>query len=260
MSVPAITGLEQIIYLDLTNILSVLGGLFFWFTFITFSLVSRRYSNLFKEKTNWQFLALAPTGFLIYTIIQAYGYGARGSITEMEQLVCYSLLMISGLSTVIGAEKFALLNEKLRRGQSKKHQLKISNLFVFGSAFIMLLMLILGIWMGMPFRAVLCDIGFALMAIALLRYSLMVKEWVIKMKKPLMTWQLLFIGVISIIVFIIPHMIAYSQHVPYLQSNPDAYYGLWTCRTISFSALAIGGILSFIGGWLFFEMKLLKKY
>jgi len=260
MAAPVLTALEQFIYVDLTNVLSVLGGLFLWFVFITFALVSKRYSSLFGAKTKWYFLLLAPTGLLIYTLVQAYGYGLRGSITEMEQLFSYSLLTISGILTIAAAEEFLDLTEKLRGGGQELHKLKTRQTFILGTVLVVSSIFPIGLLMGVPPIAILADVGFAAMGMALLRYSFIVKDWVRKMKKPSITSHLLLIGVFAILVFIIAHMTAYSQFVPYLKTNPDAYFGLWNCRTIAFSALAIGGAFASIGGKLFYEMKQLKAY
>lgn len=260
MAAPVITALEQFIYVDLTNVLSVLGGLFFWFVFITFALVSKRYSNLFGAKTRWHFLFLAPSGLLIYTLIQAYAYGLRGSMTPMENLISYSLLTVSGILTIVAAGKFLKLTEKLRGGEQELHKLKTRKTFIIVTIFVILLIVLVGLWIKMPHVAILCDVGFAALGMALLRYSLIVRDWVRKMKKPTITWHLLLVGVIAMIVFIIAHMTAYSQFVPYLKTNPDAYFGLWNCRTIAFSALAIGGAFASVGGRLFYEMKQLKVY
>jgi len=260
MVVPALTALEQFIYVDLTNVLSVLGGLFLWFVFITFALVSKRYSNLFGAKTKWHFLFLAPSGLLIYALIQAYAYGLRGSMTPTENLISYSLLTISGIMTIAAAEKFLDLTEKLRGAEHEMHKLKTRKTFIIGTLIALLIISVVGLLIKMPHVAILCDLGFAALGMALLRYSFIVRDWVRKMKKPRITSRLLLVGVIAIVVFIIAHMTAYSQFVPYLQTNPDAYFGLWNCRTIAFSALAIGGAFASIGGKLFYEMKQLKAY
>ena len=260
MAAPTLTVLEQFIYVDLTNVLSVLGGLFFWFVFITFALVSKRYSNLFGAKTRWHFLFLAPTGLLIYTLIQAYAYGVRGSMTPTENLISYSLLTISGILTIAAAEHFLELTEKLRGVEHKLHKLKTRKMFIIGTFIALLTISIVGLLIKMPHVAILCDIGFAALGMALLRYSFIVRDWVRKMKKPRITSHLLLIGVLAILIFIIAHMTAYSQFVPYLSESPDAYFGLWNCRTIAFSALAVGGAFASIGGRIFYEMKQLKVY
>ncbi|MBU4341092.1 MAG: hypothetical protein L6243_04200 [Candidatus Altiarchaeales archaeon] len=260
MSSPVLAGLERLIYIDITNILSLLGALYLWLTFITFSLVSRRYSKTFKEKTHWQFLVLFPLGLLLYITVQAYDYGFGGGVTPTVRLISYLLMPISGFFVLIATEKFADLNERLNTRESKKSQLKLNYFLILVPAFVVLLMLILGIWVGTPLLTTLAYMGFIFLAMALLRYSLIVRSWVMKMKKPMITWQLLFIGVISIIVAVIFHMVGYSQSIPYMDSNLATYYWSFNCRTIAFSFLAIGGILASIGGWLFYEMKLLKKY
>jgi len=260
MSSLALVGLERLIYIDITNVLSLLGALYLWLTFITFSLVSRRYSKLFEEKTYWQFLVLFPLGLLLYTIVQAYDYGLGGGVNPTVRLISYLLMPISGFFVLIATEKFADLNERSNTRESKKRQMKLNYTIILVPAFVVLLMLILGIWVGIPLLTTLAHIGIIFLAMALLRYSLIVRSWVMKMKKPIITWQLLFIGVISIIVAVIFHMVGYLQHIPYIESNLGTYYWPLNCRTITSSFLAIGGIIASIGGWLFYEMKLLKKY
>jgi len=82
------------LYFPLTTFLSIAGG-------------------TFARRTNWQFLALAPSGILIYTIWQGVAYIQRGKFTVTEQWINYILVLISGVFCLWGAYAFRKVAERI---------------------------------------------------------------------------------------------------------------------------------------------------
>ena len=100
----------------------------------------------------------------------------------------------------------------------------------------------------MPVQVILNDVGFLLMAAALVWYALLLKLLLRIVRKPAI-WGLLIIGAALLVVFIIGHAVAYSQFVPNLPAV-WAFHGLWLCRFVSFAAVFVGGLLLSIVNWL----------
>jgi hypothetical protein len=64
--------------------------------------------------------------------------------------------------------------------------------------------------------------------------------------------SLLIIGGVLLVVFVIGHVIAYSQFVPNLPAI-WAFHGLWLRRFISFAGVFVGGLLLSIVHWLYYR-------
>jgi len=103
----------------------------------------------------------------------------------------------------------------------------------------------------MPVQVILNDVGFLLMAAALVLYALLLKRLLRIVRKPAI-WGLLIIGAALLVVFVIGHAVAYSQFVPNLPAV-WAFHGLWLCRFISFAAVFLGGLLLSIVNWLYYR-------
>ena len=104
------------LYFPLTTFLSIAGGLLVWLGFFLVGVIARRYEAIFGQRTNWQFLALAPSGILIYTIWQGVAYILRGKFTPTEQWINYTLVLISGLLCLWGAYVFRRVAEQVMKG------------------------------------------------------------------------------------------------------------------------------------------------
>jgi hypothetical protein len=103
----------------------------------------------------------------------------------------------------------------------------------------------------MPVQVILNDVGFLFMAVALVSYALLLKRLLQIVRKPAI-WSLLTIGAALLVVFVIGHVVAYSQYVPSLPAV-WAFHGLWLCRFISFAAVFLGGLLLSIVNWLYYR-------
>lgn len=103
----------------------------------------------------------------------------------------------------------------------------------------------------MPVQVILNDVGFLLMAAALVWYALLLKRLLRIVRKPAI-WGLLIIGAALLVVFVIGHAVAYSRFVPNLPAV-WAFHGLWLCRFVSFAAVFMGGLLLSIVNWLYYR-------
>jgi hypothetical protein len=103
----------------------------------------------------------------------------------------------------------------------------------------------------MPVQVILNDVGFLLMAAALVWYALLLKLLLRIVRKPAI-WGLLIIGAALLVVFVIGHAVAYSQFVPNLPAV-WAFHGLWLCRFVSFAAVFVAGLLLSIVNWLYYR-------
>jgi hypothetical protein len=101
------------LYFPLTTFLSITGGLLLWWGFFTVGIIARKYERTFARRTNWQFLALAPSGILIYTIWQGIAYIQKGQFSVTEQWINYSLVLISGALCLWGAYVFRQVAERI---------------------------------------------------------------------------------------------------------------------------------------------------
>jgi hypothetical protein len=101
------------LYFPLTTFLSIAGGLLLWWGFFTVGIIARKYESTFARRTNWQFLVLAPSGILIYTIWQGIAYIQKGQFSVTEQWINYSLVLISGALCLWGAYAFRKVAERI---------------------------------------------------------------------------------------------------------------------------------------------------
>ena len=97
---------EFFAYITLTNLLAVLGGVLLWATCFFFSIIARRYELVLRKKTNWQFLMFAPSGILLYALIQAYAFFSQIKMSPAQSWLGYSFFLVSGLLSLWGAEQF----------------------------------------------------------------------------------------------------------------------------------------------------------
>ena len=88
---------------NLSDYLALLGGLTFWLGFLALGLVAKRYETVFRKSTAWLFLALAPSGVLLYALLVVVRISETGMV---EKLVAYFALALSGLLCLAGAARF----------------------------------------------------------------------------------------------------------------------------------------------------------
>lgn len=105
-----------LLYVTVSNFISVVAGLLLWAAFVFFGIVSRRYEQIFKTPTNWQLLMGAPTGILVFAVIQAYAYATAGTMTDTQSWVGHFLVIVSSVVCLYSALKFRALITSLSEG------------------------------------------------------------------------------------------------------------------------------------------------
>ncbi len=91
------------------NYLLVLGAVMLWLAFIFLGIIARRYEIVLGEKTNWQFMIIAPTGILIFAIIQLIFCGIGGKMMLPKggiNYLAYGLFFLSGILSLIANLRF----------------------------------------------------------------------------------------------------------------------------------------------------------
>jgi len=100
---------QYVLLAVIPNYLLVLGALLLWLAFIVLGIIARRYEIVLGERTNWQFMIFAPTGILIFAIIQLAYCGFGGKIMLPKQgvnYIAYSLFFVSGILSLLANLRF----------------------------------------------------------------------------------------------------------------------------------------------------------
>jgi len=91
------------------NYLLVLGAILLWLAFIVLGIIARRYEIVLGERTNWQFMIFAPTGILLFALIQLFYCGLGGKMMLPKggtNYLAYGLFFISGILSLIANLRF----------------------------------------------------------------------------------------------------------------------------------------------------------
>ena len=91
------------------NYLLVLGAVMLWLAFIVLGVIARRYEIVLGERTNWQFMVFAPTGILLFALIQLYYCGLSGKMMLPKGSVnylAYGLFLLSGILVLVANFRF----------------------------------------------------------------------------------------------------------------------------------------------------------
>jgi len=105
-------GIEPATYRTLAiipNYLLVLGAILLWLAFIILGIIARRYEIVLSERTDWQFMIFAPTGILIFAIIQLLYCGIGGKMMLPKggiNYIAYGLFLLSGILSLIANFRF----------------------------------------------------------------------------------------------------------------------------------------------------------
>ncbi len=97
---------EYLWYVTVTNLVSVAGSILLWVTCVLFGLIARKYELVLRKKTNWQFMIFAPSGILVYAVIQILAYASQVKLNVMQSWVAYLFFLLSGALSLLGALKF----------------------------------------------------------------------------------------------------------------------------------------------------------
>lgn len=91
------------------NYLLVLGAILLWLAFIFLGIIARRYEIVLGERTNWQFMIIAPTGILIFALVQMIFCGIGGKMMLPKggiNYLAYGLFFLSGILSLAANLKF----------------------------------------------------------------------------------------------------------------------------------------------------------
>jgi len=91
------------------NYLLILGAVILWFAFVLLGIIARRYEIVLGERTNWQFMIIAPTGILAFAIFQFIYCGIGGNMMLPKggtNYVAYLLFLLSGSLSLYANYRF----------------------------------------------------------------------------------------------------------------------------------------------------------
>ncbi|KPJ71408.1 hypothetical protein AMJ52_08575 [candidate division TA06 bacterium DG_78] len=91
------------------NYLLVLGALLLWLAFIVLGIIARRYEIVLAERTRWQFMIFAPTGILLFAVIQFLYCGIEGKMMLPKggvDYIAYGLFFLSGVLSLVANVRF----------------------------------------------------------------------------------------------------------------------------------------------------------
>jgi len=91
------------------NYLLVIGAFFIWLACVFLGIIARRYQLVLGETTNWQFMMIAPTGILVFTVIQLYYCGVLGRMMLPKggvTWIAYGFFLLSGILSFVSNMRF----------------------------------------------------------------------------------------------------------------------------------------------------------
>jgi len=97
---------EYLVYVTATNLVAVAGSVLLWVTCVLFGLIARKYELVLRKKTNWQFMIFAPSGILVYAVIQIVAYASQVKLNVLQSWLAYVFFLLSGALSLLGALKF----------------------------------------------------------------------------------------------------------------------------------------------------------
>lgn len=101
---------------------AVVSAMFLWLAFVLLGLAARNYQKVLRQATEWQFLVIAPSGILIYAVIQAVLLVTAGKyrLVGMTGYIGYGLFLVSAVITLIGTLRFyGVIKGKRRKKQGR---------------------------------------------------------------------------------------------------------------------------------------------
>ena len=110
-----LTPLQHVVFVDLTSALAVLGGLLLWTGFVLIGLIARRLEQAYGHATHWQYFIVAPSGAVIYLIMQAVASLRHQNMNAVEQWIGYALLVWSAGLLAWGLAGFRRTLERIAR-------------------------------------------------------------------------------------------------------------------------------------------------
>ena len=97
---------EFLWYVTVTNLVTIAGSVLLWITCVLFGLIARKYELVLRKKTDWQYMIFAPSGILVYAVIQIIAFADQVKLNVMQSWIAYTFFLLSGLLSLLGAMKF----------------------------------------------------------------------------------------------------------------------------------------------------------
>ncbi len=97
---------EFLWYVTVTNLVTIAGSILLWVTCVLFGLIARKYELVLRKKTDWQYMIFAPSGILVYAVIQIIAFADQVKLNVMQSWIAYAFFLLSGLLSLLGAMKF----------------------------------------------------------------------------------------------------------------------------------------------------------
>ncbi len=109
---------EEIIKMaSLSSWVMIIAAVFLWITFVLFGIIAKRYEKVLRKKTEWQFIIVAPSGILIYAVLQLLSvFQGNLKMPVDTGRIAYSLFLLSGILSLLGALRFRRVVSPKRGG------------------------------------------------------------------------------------------------------------------------------------------------
>ena len=102
---------------SLNSWVMITAAIFLWITFVRFGIIAKRYERVLRKKTEWQFIIIAPSGILVYAVLQLFSV-FQGNLKMPGDIgrIAYSLFFLSGILSLLGALRFRRVVSPKRGG------------------------------------------------------------------------------------------------------------------------------------------------
>ncbi len=118
---------DYLIYVVMTNYLTIFSGVLYLLAFIMVGLIAQRFSRVFGVRTHWPLMFAGPVGALVYSVYTiVHGGGPTGSqgVLSLERWIAYGSFLGCGVLCWWGVRKFWLALESLVREGRQLQYLK----------------------------------------------------------------------------------------------------------------------------------------
>lgn len=120
-----LTDTQYLLYVVLTNYLTIFSGVMFLLSFILMGLMALRVSRVFGVRTHWPLMFLGPIGTLVYSVYTiVHGAGPAGSREAymLERMGAYGAFLACGILCWWGVRRFwKSLGTLMKEGRQMKY-------------------------------------------------------------------------------------------------------------------------------------------
>jgi len=106
-----LSGKEYFWLVVFSHFLLVFGTVLFWLGFIFMGRVAKKYEKILSFKTNWIFLYVAPSGYLIFSFLILGSGVIKGYIKPPipVEWASYTVFLLSSIAVILGIVRFSLI-------------------------------------------------------------------------------------------------------------------------------------------------------